>query len=311
MSPKQKKLPKHKIKRRSAKNICPNCGLQMKAEYRFCPQCGQENHDFNVSMTHLMAEAIEGFLHFDSKSFHTLRTLLFKPGFLTSEFIQGRRNQYVPPVRLYIFISFLFFLLLALPAGKENRSDKENSQNLSQDFSITFYGINSLDLRGMKQAQLDSVMQVHQIKPTVINRYSIKQMARISSGNREEFIHVLRKAVSYMMFVLMPVFGFFVYILHRKKEKWYIRTLVFSVHFHCFIFLTLIVCLLINRLVNIPGLFLIPTVIFPVYLFLALRHLYGTSRCMTFLRIMIITLLQAVSMVVLFLVTMFISLFVF
>jgi hypothetical protein len=307
MIQKQKKPTIRTIKQRLAEKICPNCGSPQQVDYRFCSQCGQENHDLNMPITHLLGEAIEGFLHFDSKSLHTLRMLSFKPGFLPSEFMQGRRKQYVPPVRLYIFISFLFFLLLALPTGKESILEEENSKGLS----ITFYGVNSLDLRGMKQVQLDSVMLVHQISPTMMNTYIIKQLVRIGSGQKEEFNHLLMKAVSYMMFALMPVFGLFVYVLHRKREQWYIHTLVFSVHFHCFVFLTLIVCSLINRLVDIPELFFVPPVIIPVYLFLAFRNLYGNSRFVTLIKTMIIGLLQAVSMAVLFLVTMFISLLVF
>jgi hypothetical protein len=306
MSPRQKNTMARNNQKPSA-DLCLNCSSPLKAEHRFCPQCGQENHDLNMPITHLLGEAVEGFLHFDSKSLHTLRMLSFKPGFLPSEFMHGRRKQYVPPIRLYIFISFLFFLFLALPARKENIPEEENSNGLS----ITFYGINSLDLRGMKQAQLDSVMLVHDISPTMINTYMIKQLLRIGSGQKEEFNHVLMKAVSYMMFALMPVFGFFVYLLHRKKEQWYINTLVFSVHFHCFVFLTLIVCWLINRLVDIPGVFFVPPVIFPVYLFLAFRNLYGNSRFVTLIKTIIIGLLQAVSMAVLFLITMFISLLVF
>jgi hypothetical protein len=195
--------------------------------------------------------------------------------------------------------------VLALPDGKHSSSEEENTKGISIN------GINSLDLRGMKQAQLDSVMQAHQIEPTVINTYLINQLKRIGSGGREDFNHLFVKAISYMMFALMPVFGFFVYILHRKRVQWYIGTLVFSVHFHCFVFLNLIVCLLINRFVNISYILLMLPIISPTYLFLAFRRLYGNSRFMTFLKTMIIGLLQAVSIIALFLITMIISLLLF
>jgi hypothetical protein len=301
----QKKANRQTVKRWPAEKICANCNSKIHTEYQFCPHCGQENRNLNIPITHLFGELIEGFLHFDSKSLRTIRKLIIKPGFLTSEFIRGRRKQYVPPIRLYIFISFLFFLLLALPDGKHGSSEEENSKGLSIN------GINTLDLRGMKQAQLDSVMQAHQIKPTMINTYIIMQLERIGSGGRGDFSHLLVKAISYMMFALMPVFGFFVYILHRKKAQSYIGTLVFSVHFHCFIFFSLLVCLLVDRFVSIPYLFLMLPVIIPTYLFIAFRRLYGNSRFTTFLKTMIIGLLQAVSMVILFLAAIFISLLVF
>ncbi len=49
--------------------------------------------------------------HFDSNFFYTLHHLLFKPGFLSKEYMQGRRVRYLHPIRMYIFTSAIFFLL--------------------------------------------------------------------------------------------------------------------------------------------------------------------------------------------------------
>lgn len=104
---------------RSKSPVCPNCGYrfdQLPEHSNYCPECGQENHDLNVPLKHLFEEFIESLFHFDTKSVRTLRTLIFKPGFLTVEFRQGKRVSYVQPVRLYVFISFLFFLFLSISA---------------------------------------------------------------------------------------------------------------------------------------------------------------------------------------------------
>ena len=53
----------------------------------------------------------------DSRLFRTLKSLLFKPGHLSSEFSRNRRAAYMSPVRLYLFTSFLFFLVLSISAG--------------------------------------------------------------------------------------------------------------------------------------------------------------------------------------------------
>jgi Protein of unknown function (DUF3667) len=307
MRPHKKKTISRKINPKDKGKCCDNCGMQLHTEYRFCPQCGQKNHDFNVSLLHLIGEFIEGFLHLDSKSFQSIRKLVFNPGFLTAEFIKGRRVRYVAPVRLYVFISFIFFLLLSLPDGKQSKPKEVDPA----DFSISFYGINSLDLRGYTQTQIDTIMNKHGVKPTLINMYVVHQMARISSGGREEFNHVLMKAASYMMFALMPVFAFFVYMLHRKKGRWYINTLVFSIHFHCFAFLILIFCMLVSRVTGISELFLTIPVVFPVYLYLAFRYTYGNSKFITMVKIVIVGVLHVVSMALLILVTTFISLLIF
>jgi hypothetical protein len=91
-------------------NDCLNCGTIL--EGRFCHNCGQENLQIKESFGHMMNHAISDYFHFDHQFFHTLKPLLFKPGFLTNEYMAGRRAQYLHPVKMYIFISVVYFLLL-------------------------------------------------------------------------------------------------------------------------------------------------------------------------------------------------------
>ncbi len=49
--------------------------------------------------------------HFDGKFFTTLKDLLFKPGFLSAEYMKGRRMSYLNPIRMYVFTSAIFFLI--------------------------------------------------------------------------------------------------------------------------------------------------------------------------------------------------------
>lgn len=58
--------------------------------------------------------------HFDSKFFDTLRYLLFRPGFLSIEYMRGRRASYLNPIRMYIFTSALFFLIFFSMRGTED-----------------------------------------------------------------------------------------------------------------------------------------------------------------------------------------------
>src|SRR5262245_51891783 len=66
------------------------------------------------SLREFLAEATEVFTHADSRLWRTIRPLLLRPGFLTREFLRGRRARYLPPFRLYIVASVLFFLFASL-----------------------------------------------------------------------------------------------------------------------------------------------------------------------------------------------------
>src|SRR6218665_2979419 len=89
--------------------VCQNCGHHV--EERFCGHCGQENTETRQSFGHLLRHFVEDLTHYDGAFWRTMKNLLFKPAYLTREFLKGRRASYVPPVRLYIFISFVTFLL--------------------------------------------------------------------------------------------------------------------------------------------------------------------------------------------------------
>jgi hypothetical protein len=62
----------------------------------------------------LLRDMMEDVLDLDSRFMRTLKPLLFKPGKLTRDYMNGRRFRYAPPMRVYIFSSIIFFLLAAL-----------------------------------------------------------------------------------------------------------------------------------------------------------------------------------------------------
>ena len=91
---------------------CLNCNTKLKGP--FCYYCGQPDRNFMRFFPALLRDLMEDLLDFDSRFMRTLKPLLFKPGRLTKDFMNGRRFRYAPPMRLYIFSSIVFFLLAAL-----------------------------------------------------------------------------------------------------------------------------------------------------------------------------------------------------
>jgi Protein of unknown function (DUF3667). len=90
---------------------CPNCGQTLTG--RFCASCGQPVDTHRRSLRHLGADLIKDIASFDSRILRTVRALLFQPGELATAFRDGRTQRYVPPVRLYLFVSLIFFLVLS------------------------------------------------------------------------------------------------------------------------------------------------------------------------------------------------------
>ncbi|MCU0386448.1 MAG: DUF3667 domain-containing protein [Flavihumibacter sp.] len=116
-------------KERTEKN-CLNCGTEVAG--RFCQQCGQENIIARESFWSLLTHFVYDITHFDSKFFGTMSQLLTKPGKLSLEYIQGKRNSQLNPIRMYVFTSAFFFIIFftmynAANIGKSD-SDKKKEK---------------------------------------------------------------------------------------------------------------------------------------------------------------------------------------
>ncbi len=91
---------------------CSNCETLLTGQY--CAECGQRTGTRMISLWELVREASEFLTTIDSRLWRTLGMLLCRPGWLTRDYLLGRRARYIPPLRLFIAFSLLFFFLLAI-----------------------------------------------------------------------------------------------------------------------------------------------------------------------------------------------------
>jgi hypothetical protein len=93
---------------------CRNCGELLPGAAGFCPACGQSVKQYSRPWLEIGRELIVEAFDFDGRMMRSIRLLLTRPGFLCKEYIGGKRAAYTSPVRLYLIISLLFFLVLPL-----------------------------------------------------------------------------------------------------------------------------------------------------------------------------------------------------
>ncbi|WP_420317252.1 DUF3667 domain-containing protein [Ekhidna sp.] len=118
--------------------ICKNCETKLENTFKFCPNCGQEHKDKVVHFKQFILDFLGDYFTFDSLIIRSVRPLLFSPGFLTKEFIAGRRVRYIPPLRMFIFISIIFFLFLGPVDQSAGLEKSEEAEFLDSFFSIWF-----------------------------------------------------------------------------------------------------------------------------------------------------------------------------
>lgn len=116
---------------RKEKN-CLNC--QTEVIGRYCHKCGQENLEPKETVWHLVQHFFNDITHFDGKFFDTVKYLIRRPGFLSLEYMRGRRMSYLNPIRMYVFTSAIFFIILFSISKPEDmakgiRQDKKERQS--------------------------------------------------------------------------------------------------------------------------------------------------------------------------------------
>ncbi|MGB3721725.1 MAG: DUF3667 domain-containing protein [Pacificimonas sp.] len=89
---------------------CQNCGAPTPGNY--CPECGQHAH-VTRSVGHVLHELVHGVLHLDGKFWRTLPMLVFRPGRLTRDYIEGKRARYVAPFGIFLFTIFTVYFTFA------------------------------------------------------------------------------------------------------------------------------------------------------------------------------------------------------
>ena len=345
--------------------VCPNCGNHRLD--RFCGRCGQNDRDYVRGLWSVVCEFFREMFELDSRLFRTLKSLLFKPGHLSSEFSRNRRAAYMSPVRLYLFTSFLFFLVLSISAGGwlsnldrsdatlqvETGDEEENADGVvaAVDSALAARGPPAAPGVGAAAADalVDSTLAVlsragqarepaadqpdtavgdeagdapvppgqleafkARLRPEharkvddILGRPDGSMAKRVVRGlvtsagadepggwlgwllrygrglvidlfhDPEDFLQQAIGNLPVAMFFLLPVFAMILAVCYLRRKRFFVEHLVFGMHIHTFVFLTLAAALLVpgEAAGNWVELFFV--VVSPLYVLIAMRRFYG------------------------------------
>lgn len=291
---------------------CRNCNAVLSGEY--CSQCGQREGRGDLTVGDVAGELVEEFYSWDSRLWRTLGCLVFRPGFLTAEFIIGHRARYVPPFRLYLIISFVLFLVVSLMASTTSivrtedgftigGTDEVATQGAAEDNNGSLVSLDSTPRQGTVTGHEDDVV----IAPIILGEGDgealdvgfeiglsdensapwlqaldkrIEDNAQQFADKPDEFLQLLLEYLPQMMFLLLPIFALLLRICYLFSPFHYLQHLVCSLHFHSFAYLLYLLGGLVNTLnsgLYEDGIGKFLLLVFVIYLFLALRRAYGSS----------------------------------
>jgi len=270
---------------------CLNCSTGLKGP--FCYHCGQPDRNFMRFFPALLSDLLEDLLDLDSRFMRTLKPLLFKPGRLTRDYMNGRRFRYTPPMRLYIFSSIAFFLLAALLSANAISVDSNGqpdggdttiqvtTDGADEQLEILGKALSKLPLDAQKKSEIAQVIAEENKDEALFdskdfNGFSFNDQpwdretnpvdipwlpgwlndlindeieespkkAEEINQNPNLIIDKVFDILPATMFILLPFAALIFKFWYLFAKRYYVEHLIFSLHNHAFIFVSLISILL-------------------------------------------------------------------
>ena len=177
---------------------CASCGAKLKGKY--CHKCGEKKivPERDFSFLKFLNQTMWHFVRFDSKLLRCGWLLFSKPGFLTAEWIAGRRIGYMKPLQLFVLASVLFYFFLptttAYFTGDKDLARGYRTQNyLTNTFHFDF-----------QQALAEKAL-TRQLDEETLKSKILTEAARQSKT---------------WLFLLIPFWGALIYLFFKQKLPW-------------------------------------------------------------------------------------------
>jgi len=286
----------------------------------FCQTCGQKDDDYRRPLLTLSNEFLGDVFQWDSRVLRSVVPFLFMPGSLTRAYMRGRRQQFVSPIRLFLVVSIAFFAVLGFSDRALFGFVGPEARNLVEDFPGITAELEGLapefldyvpDERLVGQ-QIDLALFVDPDATSVAPTIPIESIEETLSGNTGIYNQllpymvgfnqaiddprvvneVLHDGVPWLMVVFIPFFAFVMGALYVRRRVWFIDHLVFSLHFHSFLFavLLLMMGLSVAGLADFrgPGALAFLLGLTGLYLYIAMLRTYRSGIFKTFIKFVIL-----------------------
>jgi hypothetical protein len=253
---------------------CKNCDAVLLG--RFCLNCSQAANVHVPTTRELVHEMLEGLTHSDSRLWRTLTLLWFKPGKLTQEFIAGRRVAYLPPFRLYLILSIIFFLIASFTHTRDEVIRFDEAMRAAPAPGTS---------PAPRITSCDDVNFMTSSNHPAWNARIKHACEAIVRDNGDSLLHVAIGTLSKAMFIFLPLVAFLHMLLYWRPRYRYAEHLLFFVHLHAFYFSMAILMVSVSNAAQIwpklaGGSDNLETLFgwtLPIYTLLAMRRVFQRS----------------------------------
>jgi hypothetical protein len=254
--------------------LCKNCSTQLHGN--FCAVCGQADKDVKRPLLNLLKELVHAIFELDGRAYRTLLFLFIRPGYLSKEYVEGRRASYTPPLRLFLILSILLFFTLSfnsfidgldssmanggaepepqqidgVASPVEPAQQPDNQASLGNGLEVVVDSAEE-DI----DSELEEIEEVFSqlVVPFVSTQANSRLVSFIISQTetnyrriREdptEFLYSSLEYITVFLLLMMPLMAVIQAIMYIGSRRYYVEHFVLTLHNHTFLILAAIVML--------------------------------------------------------------------
>lgn len=183
----------------------PNClNCHQYFEGKFCNHCGQKCYtEKDKSLKSILNEALHFFTHLEGKFFTTLKTILFHPGKMSSDYSRGIRQKYYKPISFYL-LCVLLYLVFPMFSGL--------------NMEMKFYEVNPL------YGELAAKQIVQKMATTGLSREALA----------ETFHRKSESTAKVLLLLLIPFTAAIIYLISFKSKRWMFDNFILATEINSF-----------------------------------------------------------------------------
>jgi len=265
---------------------CLNCGTEV--TNKFCPACGQENIEIHENFFQLIREYLSDYFNYDSKILRSLVPLVTKPGFLTKEYWEGRRTNYIHPLKIFFYVTVIFALATGYlhekygPRMRESISGDPDLKKMDSAYLAKLKPTDSVYLTSEKK----SILVKDVTKEKFDNQRKVNKLI-----SAIDFIFINLK---YVTFFLLPVYALIFKLFFRRRRKYYVDHIIFTIHLQTFFYCLFCVWASVMYLSPFTGIGTVAFMSVAGYMAISLRYIYGLKWWRTILNSLSITFILTI-----------------